>query len=84
MDSIPYVDSLKVSWNYKDITDFRKKTGQNERMYETIIENIKTFYEICHINKKKLAVSTVLDCNKEDYEEAISNLRFDEHYWIPL
>jgi MoaA/NifB/PqqE/SkfB family radical SAM enzyme len=67
VDSIPYIDSLKVSWNYKDVKDFKRKTGHNERTYNTIIENIKAFRDVCLSTGKKLAVSTVLDGSKDEY-----------------
>lgn len=84
LPAIPYIDSLKVSWNYKNRTDFMAKTGMPAGMYDLIHHNIETFYYQCHKHGKTLAVSTVLDSTKEEYEDAISTLKFDEHYWIPL
>ena len=84
MDTIPYIDSLKVSWNYKDKIDFQNKTGAWSEEYEYIKNNIKKFYDECHKYNKKLTVSTVLDSNKEDYKNSLSELTFDDHYWIPL
>lgn len=83
--AIPYIDSLKVSWNYTGLTDFLEKTGTNAHYYYAIKENIKLFYDECHRHGKQLAISTVLDHQgREAYESALKQLPYDEHYWIPL
>lgn len=84
IESIPYVDSLKISWNYKNLDDFILKTNRNEKLYNTIISNIKLIYEKCHENNKKLTISTVLDDDKKDYEDVLKQLYYDDHYWLPL
>lgn len=82
--AIPYIDSLKVSWNYTDVDDFVKKTNSPKTVYYNIISNIAKLYNICHTYGKELTISTVLDTKKQDYEEAIKNLKYDYHYYIPL
>lgn len=84
LPAIPYIDSLKVSWNYKGIMDFQAKTGVNAFVFDQIFSNIKKLYQACHENGKTLAISTVLDGNKEEYKRWLSVLPCDEHYWIPL
>lgn len=84
LETIPYIDSLKISWNYKDEQDFVDKTGMSKTLYQTIINNIHTIYDKCKELGKSLAISTVLDSNKEDYSNALSQLVYDEHYWLPL
>lgn len=82
--AIPYIDSLKVSWNYKSFADFQSKTGGSVIQYFCIKYNIKLFQIMCHKFNKKLAVSTVLDGYREEYENELRSLSYDEHYWIPL
>lgn len=82
--AIPYVDSLKVSWNYKNRADFMAKTRMPAMMFDIIQHNLNVLYHECHNRGKQLAVSTVLDGPKEDYEEVLETLAYDEHYWIPL
>lgn len=86
LKAIPYIDSLKVSWNYKNQNDFTFKTNRNAEHYYKIIENIKLFYEECHKYNKSLALSTVLDDDEESYNEILDVLSnfYDEHYFIPL
>ena len=82
--AIPYIDSLKVSWNYQDIHDFIDKTNSAPRMYFRIINNINKLYDICHKFGKRLTISTVLDRNKKDFDNTLSKLKYDDHYFIPL
>lgn len=82
--AIPYIDSLKVSWNYKNDQDFITKTNTDVSMYSKIIENIETLYKICHQNNKELTISTVLDSDEKEYNEVLKSLKFDHHYFIPL
>ena len=84
LKAIPYIDSLKVSWNYKNKEDFMAKTNKSSLLYDNIITNINILYEECHRYNKKLAISTVLDSKKEDYESSLSQLKYDEHYYLPL
>lgn len=86
IDAIPYIDSLKVSWNYKDVDDFVKKTRRHKELYYQCFDNIITLASFCHLNGKKLAVSTVLDDMREAYDKARSLMLAiaDEHYFIPL
>lgn len=83
-DAIPYIDSLKVSWNYASIDDFKMKTNANIDTYELIRSNILKLYDECHKFGKKLNISTVLDTCRQDYNTELSKLKYDEHYWIPL
>ena len=86
VEAIPYIDSLKVSWNYKNVTDFENKTRHSKEMYYLILNNIAALADICHKNNKKIAVSTVLDDCRESYREILSTIlsMVDEHYFIPL
>lgn len=84
LKAIPYIDSLKVSFNYKDDQDFSIKTGLPRRFYYDIADNISTLKEECHKNNKKLYGSTVLDSEEEVYLDNPVIKRFDEHYFIPL
>lgn len=84
LEAIPYVDSLKVSWNYKSEADFLSHFVYGAVTYQEVIDNIRSLYKVCHEHGKKLAVSTVLDTTKFDYIQSIKKLSFDEHYWIPL
>ena len=83
-DAIPYIDSLKVSWNYIDVDDFQKKTNRKQYTYYSIINNIHKLYDECHRFNKKLTVSSVLDRDIDDYRHSLSQLKYDYHYWIPL
>lgn len=82
--AIPYIDSLKVSWNYRDRADFMDKTGRPADVFDAIQHNITILYHECHKQGKRLAVSTVLDGSKDEYTNALTTLDYDEHYWIPL
>jgi MoaA/NifB/PqqE/SkfB family radical SAM enzyme len=84
LQAIPYIDSLKVSWNYTGHKDFEEKTGCPESTYHKIRKNITYLYQECHLQGKQLAISTVLDRDKEDYFNSLIMLPRDEHYWIPL
>lgn len=86
LKAIPYIDSLKVSWNYKNQDDFMLKTNRDKDQYYKIIKNIKLFYEKCHKYNKLLALSTVLDDDEKNYKEILNTLSnyYDEHYFIPL
>lgn len=84
--ALPYIDSLKVSWNYKNSKDFVKKTGSNIENYDIILHNIKRLFADCHNLNKGLSISTVL-CNeetKDDYMYVLSNIPYDEHYFINI
>ena len=84
VQAIPYVDSLKVSWNYKNAQDFIDKTRSTKEMYDKIISNIEVFKEECNKHGKELTVSTIVDTCKEDYLDVLQKLSFDQHYWLPL
>ena len=84
LKSIPYIDSLKISWNYKDEIDFINKTLMPKEYYYTIISNIDKIYNECHKFNKTLAISTVLDTKQDDYKNVLKLLKYDEHYFIPL
>lgn len=84
-DAVPFIDSLKISWNYKDVNDFIRKTRKPAYLYAFIIQNIAILKNKCNRYGKKLAVSTILDCkNKDEYAESLKTIEYDEHYWLPL
>lgn len=84
--SIPYVDSLKVSWNYKDPSDFQNKTGLHKDEYYRIADNTKYLYDICHKYNKDLTISTIVkdEQDKEEYLSSLKELYYDYHYFLPL
>lgn len=84
LNAIPYIQSLKVSWNYLNINDFITKTQGTQKQYYSIIQNINILYNTCHKHGKKLAISTILDCQKESYDKILSELKYDQHYYLPL
>lgn len=84
LEAIPYIDSLKVSWNYKDLADFIEKTGVSAQVYFSIQKNIDTLYKECHKYNRTLAISTILDSEEKMYDGILKQLKFDEHYFIPL
>ena len=84
MCSIPFIDSVKVSWNYIDFIDFHEKTGGSLNQYNDIISNTLAFYDEVHRYGKKLTVSTIYDGDQKKYIPALSKLKYDEHYWLPL
>ena len=84
LEAIPYIDSLKVSWNYKDLADFIEKTGVSAQVYFSIQKNIDTLYKECHKHNRTLAISTILDSEEKMYDGILKQLKFDEHYFIPL
>lgn len=86
LEAVPWIDSLKVSWNYINELDFINKTKQYKDVYYNIIENIEVLYQECHKSFKKLSISTVLDDNDpNEYLKTIKkHLVYDEHYFIPM
>lgn len=90
--AIPYIDSLKVSWNYKNLKDFMNKTMSSAMLYEAIIKNIKVLSEECKKYNTQYTFSTILDNDKPEnvvkgeYYDILNKLHpyFDEHYWLPL
>jgi pyruvate-formate lyase-activating enzyme len=84
IEAIPYIDSLKVSWNYKDEKDFEAKTNKGEHVYHAIIKNIGLLSKECQKHGKVLTVSTILDSDKDDYKDALAKLSYGDHYWLPL
>lgn len=90
LPAIPYIDSLKVSWNYIDVEDFIRKTGMDDKTgpfyYRIIKSNMKTLYNKCHECGKSLAVSTVVDYGEHprDYTMILKILPYDEHYFMPV
>lgn len=84
LDAIPYIDSLKVSWNYRDVSDFVAKTNSTEKAFYQIVANIAAFANRCHLYQKELTVSTIVDTCKDDYINSLKLLSFDQHYWLPL
>ena len=88
LEAIPYIDSLKVSWNYTDIEDFNKKTNASYKYQDfmDLIDNIDKLYYTCHKYGKTLSVSTILDDvkNTKAYEQQLNGFHYDFHYYIPL
>ena len=86
LDAIPYIDSLKVSWNYRNQKDFVAKTRSDPGFYEIIQYNIKKLYFTSHKHGKKLSLSTVVDYGEkpEEYRSILSTLPYDEHYYMPV
>ena len=87
LPAIEFIDSLKVSWNYKNFFDFSYKTNLKSKLsYKQIKTNTYELQKECHKYNKKLTVSTILDPNdkKEDYETSLKEIYYDDHYWIPL
>ena len=81
---VKYVDSVKVSWNYRDYDDFYEKTGQPKKLYDKMKSNLVSIYLKCNEMEKQFTVSTVLDKGKipEDYKD---NLPIDcERYYMPV
>jgi hypothetical protein len=84
LKALPYIDSLKVSWNYKNVDDFVKKTRSTSRVYQNIIQNIFILQEECKKLNKVLTISTIMDSSKEEYNEALKKFEEIDHYWLPL
>lgn len=87
IDAIPFIDSIKVSWNYMNKEDYINKVGDTILSYNHLINDINYLYKECHKHNKTLTISTVLDDEKNIklYEKEIMNkLNYDFHYWIPL
>ena len=82
--ALPYIDSLKISWNYSDIFDFKKKTNGTDVQYCNIMQNIDKLHELCQHYNKRLSVSTINDGDREKYYAALKQLKYHDHYWIPL
>lgn len=86
--AIPYIDSLKISYNYADADDFIRKTGSTREMFRNIKFNMADMMKACHGDGKPIAMSTVLDGNpkvlKAQADWLCRVLDFDEHYFIPL
>lgn len=81
------VDSLKISWNYKDHNDFIiKSNARDHNVYFRIIDNINKSYEMVHKYNKELSISTILhpDDTPTDYSKSLKLLKYDNHYFIPL
>lgn len=83
---IRYIDSLKISWNFKNYYDFHEKTGRTLEEFTRFIYSINKIYDIVHHYNKKLSISTVLDYNESinDYDFILSKLKYDEHYFLPV
>lgn len=84
IQALPFIDSVKVSWNYVDVYDFVKKTNQSAAVFNQIQQNINTLYNEVHKHNKELTISTVLDRPKAEYKDILKTLKYDHHYWIPL
>lgn len=88
--AIPYIDSLKVSFNYllDGSNDIHEITGTNYIPITKIIDNINIFAKECKKNNTEFALSTVIDeskYNKESHSKTMDYL-FPNifHYYIPL
>lgn len=84
IEALPYIDSLKVSWNYKDLGDFKSKTRSIESSYYTILNNIFTLQKECLKLNKILTISTIMDSSKEEYADVLKQFEGIDHYWLPL
>lgn len=88
--AIPYIDSLKVSFNYllDGSNDINEITGTNYIPITKIIDNINIFAKECKKYNTEFALSTVIDetkYNKESHNKTMNYL-FPTifHYYIPL
>lgn len=88
--AIPYIDSLKVSFNYllDGSNDIHEITGTNYIPITKIIDNINIFAKECKKYNTEFALSTVIDeskYNKESHSKTMDYL-FPNifHYYIPL
>ena len=88
--AIPYIDSLKVSFNYllDGSNDINEITGTNYIPITKIIDNINIFTKECKKYNTEFALSTVIDetkYNKESHNKTMNYL-FPTifHYHIPL
>ena len=82
--AIKYIDSLKVSWNYKNIEDFVWKTRSPGMVYNQIISNIYELNNICQSVGKHLTISTIMDSSKNEYISTLKKFDGIDHYWLPL
>ena len=88
--AIPYIDSLKVSFNYllNGSNDIHEITRTNYIPITKIIDNINIFAKECKKYNTEFALSTVIDeskYNKESHSKTMDYL-FPNifHYYIPL
>lgn len=82
--AIEYIDSLKVSWNYKNMEDFIWKTRSPANVYDKIISNIYKLDNLCRSIGKHLTISTIMDSSKNEYISALKKFDGIDHYWLPL
>ena len=82
--AIKYIDSLKVSWNYKNIEDFIWKTRSPANIYDKIISNIYELDRLCQSMGIHLTISTRMDSSKNEYISALKKFDGVDHYWLPL
>jgi radical SAM domain protein len=82
--AIKYIDSLKVSWNYKNMEDFIWKTRSPANIYDKIISNIYKLDRLCQSMGKHLTISTIMDSSKNEYISALKKFDGVDHYWLPL
>lgn len=82
--AIKYIDSLKVSWNYKNMEDFILKTRSPANVYDKIISNIYKLDNLCRSIGKHLTISTIMDSSKNEYISALKKFDGIDHYWLPL
>ena len=87
-DAIPYIDSIKVSWNYRNENDFKDtiKSDNWKNTMNNLIKNIKNLYVECHKNGHTLSISSVLrpGDTTEDYCKYMKLLPHDEWYFLPM
>ena len=84
LKALPYIDSLKVSWNYKNVDDFIEKTRSSSGVYQNIIQNIHILDEECKKLNKVLTLSTIMDSSKDEYDKVLKQFKSIDHYWLPL
>ena len=83
--AIPYIDSLKFSWNYKDEKDFHEKTGKKEDIMFDILNNINSIY-YTFSNMTSISVSVVLDVGESpsDYKDILEKLECKDVFFVQV
>ena len=82
INAIPYIDSLKFSFNYKNREDFAYKTKSDPFTYMQIIRNINLVYDI----NQNISISVVLDNgDTEDmYTDSLSMINCKNIFFVSV
>ena len=82
VSALPYIDSLKFSWNYKNDEDFAIKTHTDHSIMYTIMNNINRIYKL----KPDISISVVLGLDDEisEYKYMLSKLSYKDIVFVPL